>query len=212
MLSGIIGVLTVYSSRIVISATATLEQVGVLGVYMGFSSPIIAIIAVINKYYYPLAIRELSDSNGKNKLHTYFLYIVVGYILLFYLGVWVYYVFFRYIIFTDKLIEYNFVFLHIASSSLVIVLYTLYSPMFIFKNSKKILIVNIISLVIGSVLQYFLLMFYGFKVVGIGIVITQVLILVFSILLFKNECNFGKLDFVLFLIVLAALVPILFLN
>jgi O-antigen/teichoic acid export membrane protein len=212
MLSGIVGVLTVYSSRLILNATLTLEQVGALGIYMGFSSPIIAIIAAINKFYYPFAIKELSKENSKNKLQSYFLHITLGYIFLFYLGVFIYYLFFRDILFSRKLVDNSFIFLHIAASSIPIVLYTLYSPMFFFDNSKKVLTVNILAFSIGSVLQYFLLLSYGFRVVGIGILITQVLILVFSFFLFRNEYNLDRSDFILFLIVLAAITPILLLN
>ncbi|WP_310594316.1 hypothetical protein [Flavobacterium sp.] len=212
MLSGIIGVITVYSSRLILSTTVTIDQVGALGVYMGFSSPIIAVIAVINKFYYPFSIKKLSNDEGMSKLYPYFLYIVLGYIFVFYLGVLVYYLFLRDIIFTDKLIDNSFVFLHIASSSIIIVLYTLYSPIFIFKNSNKLLIVNVISLIIGSLIQYFLLLHYGFKVVGIGKIFMDILILIFSMLFFKNEHNFNRYDFMLLLIVLIAIVPILFLR
>lgn len=212
MLSGIIGVVTVYSSRLILNTTVTIDQVGALGVYMGFSSPIIAIIAVINKFYYPFAINKLSNSEGMSKLYPYFLYIILGYIFLFYLGVLIYYAFLRDIIFSDKLIENSFVFLHIASSSIIIVLYTLYSPIFIFQNSKKLLFVNIISLFIGSIFQYFFLLNYGFKVVGIGKIFMDILILVFSMLFFKKEHNFNRYDFLLLLIVIIGLVPILFIT
>ena len=53
---------------------------------------------------------------------------------------------------------------------------------------------------------------YGFKVVGIGKIIMDVLILVLSMLFFKNEHNFNGYDFMLLLIVIASIVPILFLG
>ena len=212
MLSGIIGVFTVYSSRLILSTTVTIEQVGVLGVYMGFSAPIIAIIAAINKFYYPFVINKLSKNEGIDKLYPYFFYIVIGYIFLFYIGVFSYYLYFQEIIFSDRLIENSFVFLHIAASSIIIVLYTLYSPVFIFQNTKKLLIVNIITLFVGSLLQYFLLLYYGFQVIGIGKIIMDVLILIISMFFFRNEHKFNRLDVLLLIIVISAILPILFLR
>jgi O-antigen/teichoic acid export membrane protein len=212
MLSGIIGVITVYSSRLILSATVTIDQVGALGVYMGFSSPIIAIIAVINKFYYPFVIKKLSNKEDLNKLYPYFFYIVSGYIFLFYMGVLSYYLYFREILFADKLIENSFVFLHLAASSIIIVLYTLYSPVFVFNNTKKLLIANIGSLLIGSVFQYILLLNYGFKVVGYGKIIMDLLALIFSMLLFKKEHQFNRNDVLLLIFIIIAIVPILFLK
>jgi O-antigen/teichoic acid export membrane protein len=158
MLVGIIGVLSTYSTRLISSYFFTASVLGIIGIYTSYTAPLSAIIAAVNKYYFPTAISGLT-SKVKFNSHTILLLRLLL-ILTLVLSIVIKLNLLSYFV-PEELFLYSSIFYGMSIQFIPILVFTYYSPLLLIEKPKYMLYLNLMSLFFSITLQVLFYKVYG---------------------------------------------------
>ena len=156
MAVGLVGVFGAYSTRLVAITLFSDETVGIIGLFTSYAAPFLAILAALNKYYYPLSMQSLS-SQGRLPLRASFVT----------LSVVLFSIMLSVLIYTDLinlLIPQNvWRYKNIFYGMLILIIphiaYVYLSPYILYESGKYLLYQNIIYVIVSILLQF---LFYSY--------------------------------------------------
>ncbi|MFZ2784338.1 MAG: polysaccharide biosynthesis C-terminal domain-containing protein [Sediminibacterium sp.] len=190
MFYSIVGVISLYASRLFLQKNLSLESVGVFSFFLVIVYQFNGLFSSFNKAWTPEVYAKLENGGSKDFLANSAFSIVFLYLTFLLLGALIGNFFIFDHIFRPEYLKQIHVFLILLTFPLFAGVYTVYYPLFYLENkTKDILVISIINSSANILLLYFFIQSFGVNGAAIGTVINSVLGLIVYLIYFRKIVN-----------------------
>lgn len=190
MFYSMIGVISIYASRVFLQKGLSLESVGVYSFFLVIVYQFNGLFSSFNKAWTPEVYAKLESGDTSNFLSNSVYIITFLYMTFLLLGTFIGRLFIFDYIFKPEYLEQINVFLVLMTFPLFSGIYTVFYPLFYLENkTKDILVISIINASSNIMLLYFFVRSYGVNGAAIGTVINSVIGLLVYLIYFRKIVN-----------------------
>lgn len=213
MFYSMIGVISIYASRVFLQKSLSLESVGIFSFFLVIVYQFNGLFSSFNKAWTPEVYAKLESGSSTNFLSSSVYIISFLYLTFLLLGTFVGKLFIFDHIFKPEYREQLNVFLVLMTFPLFSGIYTVFYPLFYLENrTKDILAISIINASINIILLYYFVRSYGVNGAAIGTVINSVLGLLVYLIYFRKIVNLSiRIILWLFLVTVGIILLAIFL-
>lgn len=191
MIVGLIGVFGAYSTRLVAISLFSKNIVGIIGLFVSYTAPVLAVLAAINKFYYPKSIESLS-SNGNLPYNPIF----VSGIALLYTAVLCLLISsdIIHLLISEDIWRYKNIFYGMLILVIPHIAYVYISPYILYEKGRYLVFQNFSYVLASIVLQYFFFSIYGLDSIEYVLVIAELLQLILLMLFVSFKSTLFKFN------------------